>query len=333
MSEISVVTTEDYTLYQLHTEALSASVMLGKGKSLGGIKVLKECGVKDLADYFLVSKYRNAIAGLPYGGAAVIIKDSETLNMNKFGDFLNEIRTTFNEEFLLFEDFGLTSEGVESGSLVSDSIYFGSRTTLASSSTAWSVLSCLKAIRNFKELPKDVYLNIDGVGKVGKFLAGIAKVSGFKVCVSDKDKTKAFDLAEEKGYAWAAQKDIRFLEGIYCPCGVDRTVDQTFAMETDAFAVCGAVDIPLSNSEVGTLLSSRGLLYVPAFVANSGSAIQAAVCLEAEHHGMNNPEVAERVTFVSSQASAILLASTTTAESAEKIGITAAKAVIQKGLT
>jgi len=314
------------------------------GPALGGIRMKAYDGpVGAVVDALRLSEgmtYKNAAAGLPFGGGKSVIVAAEWNSevSYQFAEFLNYVNDELGVEYYGAPDMN-TNNGCmfdiqESGS---DKVVFNEDGGDCSESTAYGVLQSLLALQTFSNIEdaSKMTVNIEGLGKVGARLAKYCKDAGFDVCVSDIDKDKALAMASYHGYAFAAPEDISYLPGVYCPCAVGETVTKEWIKDTEAFAVCGAANNQLDKIDTGKFLAINNILYIPDFIANAGGVISVGVAVENglnSGFGLENPHVLERVEFIRSQARAILMAQTTNIETrnAQLLAIKAVQSSLEK---
>ena len=114
-------------------------------------------------------------------------------------------------------------------------------------------------------------VGVIGVGKVGGSLARKLAHAGARVIAFDVDTGRLDALAEEGIVERAASAEaLLALElDVLAPCAAGGTVSEHVACRV----VCGAANNPLAGPDVASRLASRGVLYVPDFLANCGGLI------------------------------------------------------------
>jgi len=293
------------------------------GPALGGIRLRYYNTSKEMVDDALRlsegMSYKNAIAGLPFGGGKSVINAAMWTEeiAAKYAELLNYV----NNEL---EYFGAPDMNTDNNCMKDildaggEKVFYEPNGGDCSLATAYGVYNSLKAVAQFQNLSgKDFTVNIEGLGKVGAELLALCSESGWDVCVSDLDKEKAFAFAGLYSAGYAAPCDIKFLDGVYCPCAIGGTVDKEFVEKSLASAVCGAANNQLASLDIGMRLSARSQLYVPDFVANSGGVIAVGVALTTgveDGFGIDNPHTEDRIDFIEKQVSSLLEAQTTMVE-------------------
>jgi leucine dehydrogenase len=110
-----------------------------------------------------------------------------------------------------------------------------------------------------------------GVGKVGAPLARKLAGAGARVIAFDVDAARLAALADENVVEPApSAEDLLAREvDVLAPCAAGGAIDEHVSCQV----VCGAANNPLVSADVAARLASRGVLYVPDFLANCGGLI------------------------------------------------------------
>jgi glutamate dehydrogenase/leucine dehydrogenase len=118
-------------------------------------------------------------------------------------------------------------------------------------------------------------VGVVGVGKVGEPLARKLAAAGARVIAFDVDAARLDALAREGVIEAAPSAEAIFARelDVLAPCAAGGAVDEHVACKV----VCGAANNPLASAEVAAKLASRGVLYVPDFLANCGGLINCSV--------------------------------------------------------
>ena len=121
-------------------------------------------------------------------------------------------------------------------------------------------------------------VGVIGLGKVGGPLARKLAADGARVIGCDLDRARADALVEEGVLAAVASAEsivARELD-VLAPCAAGGFVDEAVGTALACRVVCGAANNPLASPGVAAQLASRGVLYVPDFLANCGGLISVA---------------------------------------------------------
>jgi leucine dehydrogenase len=113
-----------------------------------------------------------------------------------------------------------------------------------------------------------------------RLAVGLLK-AGAKVIAGDIDKGKRPGL-EAAGGRWIAPgRELRVAADVFAPCALGGVLTNETVAELQAPLIAGAANNQLADDGVADLLSARGVLWAPDFVANAGGIINIAVELEA----------------------------------------------------
>lgn len=327
--EFQVLPSQSHELLVVgHDETFHACIAVHStklGPALGGIRMKYYETPEDMViDAMKLSEgmsYKNAVAGLPFGGGKSTINAIAWTKevAAKYAQLLNHVNEELGVDYMGAPDMNTDNNCMKD---IQDAggryCFWDSNGGDCSGATALGVFRGLQALSTFLgKSGKDFTVNIEGLGKVGGALVRHCIAEGWDVCVSDINTEFAQGLAAYYSVAYSPPEDIKYLEGVYCPCAVGGTVDKDFVENSEAYAVCGAANNQLVKLDIGMLLASRNKLYVPDFVANSGGVIAVGVALEDgtdDGFSLDNAKTVERVDFIRQQASAILLAQTTQVE-------------------
>jgi leucine dehydrogenase len=252
------------------------------GPGLGGCRIKSYNSHDDaLLDVLRLSKgmtYKSSLAGLNLGGAKAVVNAPKPTReiMLKVGEAVEY----FNGRYITAEDVGTTLPDIEiAGEITSH------RATLdGSSMTARGVLACMAAAVKYQgKWGSDVLsvpIWVQGLGKVGMDLAYRIKdlegnhPPGLNLYVSDL-RSEAIKEAESFGAREITEDDKRFV-GIYAPCAMGQVINDTNVNKIKYGIICGSANNQLTDVSYADVLKSRGVIYVPDFLANAGGVINAA---------------------------------------------------------
>jgi leucine dehydrogenase len=112
-----------------------------------------------------------------------------------------------------------------------------------------------------------------GLGHVGAALARNLAAAGCDLLVADIDERKR-DLATELGATWIDPDAAMLAEcDVLAPCALGGAITPENVSSLQAEIVCGSANNQLSDDSLAELLSERGVLYAPDFIANAGGLI------------------------------------------------------------
>jgi len=117
---------------------------------------------------------------------------------------------------------------------------------------------------------------VQGCGHVGFVLADLLRRAGARVLCADVDPERVGRVVSETGAEAidpAAIYDVP--ADIFAPCALGGIIDDDTVPRFKVEIIAGAANNQLGDDRHGALLSERGILYAPDFVANAGGIISA----------------------------------------------------------
>ena len=114
---------------------------------------------------------------------------------------------------------------------------------------------------------------VQGLGAVGARVAELAAEAGAELLVTDLDPERCA-AAAARGARVVSPADVtRTRCDVLVPCATGGLVDARVARTLPCAVVAGAANNQLTDGETARVLTRRGIVYAPDFVANSGGAI------------------------------------------------------------
>jgi len=279
------------------------------GPGLGGVRFARypspEAAAREARRPAEAMTWKNALAGLPYGGAkSVIIDDGPAPDraalMAAFGRFVATLD-------------GAYVPGVDMGTTTADLAVMASAVATVSCATEdpspWTAAGVLAAIEaaarhvfDYGDLAGRRVL-VQGAGQVGACLVRSLAGRGARVTVADTDAGRAVELARETGALCVpADRGLDTACEIFAPCARARVLDERTARDLKARIVVGAANDQLADEGVARLLADRHITYVPDFLANAGGVIQ----IHALAQGWDGPRLAAAVEAIGDRVSRVL---------------------------
>lgn len=297
------------TIVAVHSTAL--------GPALGGTRFYPYSDEWDaLSDVLRLSEgmsLKSAAAGLHLGGGkAVIIGDPE---LGKTPDLLRaygRIVDSLGGRYVTAEDVGTT---VDDMTIVAEETRWVTGLPLEkggsgdpSPFTARGVVAAMRAAAAYLWGEPELAgrrVAIQGVGKVGRALAGLLHHQGVELVVSDIDPQVAEPVAAETGAQVVDTHEILSVRcDILAPCALGGVLSASTIPNLRCEAVVGSANNQLVEEDDAALLNEAGILYVPDFVANAGGVINISV--ELEPSGYDPFEAGRRVDGIFDQTASIL---------------------------
>lgn len=249
--------------------------------------------------------YKNAMAGLNFGGGkAVIIKspdfDGSGALYEKFGEFVDNL----NGEYVTAEDVGMSVSIMEMVARRTKHVTGlprkdGQAGGDPSPKTAFGVFKGIEAAVKFKLDRADVSgltVALQGVGNVGYHLCRCLAGAGAKLIVADIDEGRVKRVCDEFN-ANAAPHDEIFSQDadVLAPCALGAVLNKQTIPSLKVSIVAGGANNQLETDADGQRLTDAGILYAPDYVINGGGIINVA-CEYAG--GVDDAEVDELVAAI-----------------------------------
>lgn len=260
------------------------------GPAVGGCRMRlytnEEQALEDVLRLSEGMTYKNSIAGIDHGGGKACIIADHSMQagrkelFNQFGKCLKSLSGTYYSA----EDMGTSVQDVawmqEETDYVCGTPEDQGGAGDPSPWTAKGVVSGMQAARKFlanTESLEGLKISIQGVGHVGEHIAKILASKGAKLTICDTSEKTLQRISSEIPCQVVGLDEIYDLDcDIYSPCAVGQTVNPETLKRLKCKIIAGAANNQLTNSEVYSTISERGILYCPDFVINSGGVINVA---------------------------------------------------------
>jgi leucine dehydrogenase len=273
------------------------------GPAVGGVRFWDYgCEKEASLDALRLSRamtYKNALAGLPFGGGkSIIIGDNRVREgreqiLRAHGRFVDSL----GGSYIAAEDVGTTPEDVKVMGL--ETRHVAGLPHLSgdpSPMTAYGVLRAVQASAQYRwgsDRLAGRTVSVQGCGKVGYHLAGLLRRAGAELIISDVDAERAGRVAAELGATVVAPEEILDAGAdIFAPCALGGVVNDESIPRLKAEIVAGSANNQLLEARHGDALAARGILYAPDYVANSGGVISGC---SIELLGLEPPQVSKKV--------------------------------------
>lgn len=290
---------------QLDGAIMIHSTALGPGA--GGCRFWPYQGTDEaLADALRLAEgmsYKNALAGLPFGGAKAVLRKPE-------GDF---------DRARLFRAFGraveqlgglyVTAEDV--GTSVQDMQEVATETRhvaglpsaegrAGGDPSPWTAKGVFESMRAAARAVLDsdlagLTVAVQGTGNVGADLCRRLADAGARLVIADPSAARRDRLAAILGAKVVGVDEIASAQAeIFAPCALGGALTPEVVRGLKAKLVCGAANNQLASPGVADLLLNRGIAYAPDYVVNAGGIIS----VSAEYLGENESDVEYRVAAI-----------------------------------
>jgi leucine dehydrogenase len=275
------------------------------GPAAGGCRMWPYASQAEaVADVLRLSRgmsYKNAMAGLPFGGGkAVIIGDSRTLKtpelLAAFGRMVDSLRG----RYVTAEDVGTTTADMTHVARTTRYVAgLGRAPGVAGGDpapkTALGVFLGLKAAVKFRLGREDLAgltVAVQGVGGVGYHLCGLLAAAGARLKVADVLPTALARVCDE--FRAVPVPPVGVLEeeaDVLAPCALGAVLNARTIARLRAPVIAGAANNQLAQAQDGEALRAAGVLYAPDYVINAGGIISVA----REYYGGTEAQVIEDI--------------------------------------
>src|SRR6476661_383497 len=223
--------------------------------------------------------YKNALAGLPFGGGkSIITRDGEAKDREKLFRVHGRMVDSLGGKYITAEDVGTSPADMEY--VLKETTYVGGlqgRSGDPSPHTARGVFRAMQAAAKHKWGSDDLAgkaVAIQGCGHVGYFLAGELVRVGARLVVTDVDAAKVKRVLDDHGAIAVTPEDIySVVADIFAPCALGGVLNDQTIPQLKATLVVGGANNQLLEPRHGDLLEQRGVLYAPDYAANAGGVI------------------------------------------------------------
>jgi len=270
---------EEATGYQgivvIHSTALGPAI---GGTRYWGYKTEEEA-ITDGLRLARGMTYKNALAGLPFGGGkSIILRDDDAADREKLFRAHGRMVNSLAGQYITAEDVGTSPADMEY--VLKETTYVGGlqgRSGDPSPHTARGVFRAMQAAAKHKWGSDDLAgktVAIQGCGHVGYFLAGELARVGAKLIVTDVDPTKARRAVDDHGASMVAPEEIYSAAAdIFAPCALGGVVNDQTLPQFKVELIVGGANNQLLEPRHGDLLEQRGIVYAPDYAANAGGVI------------------------------------------------------------
>jgi len=253
------------------------------GPAIGGTRFWHyendEAAIKDLLRLARGMTYKNALAGVPFGGGKSIIKrhdkpfDRELL-FRAHGRFVE----TFGGRYITAEDVGTSPADMEFVRMETNHVAgLVGKSGDPSPVTARGVFRALQAAAKYRWGSDDVTgrtVALQGCGHVGYHLASNLRQAGARLIASDVDAEKVGRVVKEFGAVAVGHDQIYgSAADIFAPCALGGIINDQTIPQLKVEVIVGAANNQLLEMRHGDDLHRLGLLYAPDYAANSGGVI------------------------------------------------------------
>ena len=228
--------------------------------------------------------YKNAIAGLPFGGgkSVILASDSAPKSRELFHAFGRAV-DSLNGRYITAEDVGITVSDMQAVREITPHVTGVSEESSLvggdpSPWTARGVLNGIVASAKHAFGSDDISglrVAIQGVGNVGYQVAKLLHAAGAELIAADVNRENLKRVVEEFAAKTVAIDAILGSDcDVLSPCALGNVVNRQTIPNIKAKIIAGAANNQLGRDSDGDLLKQAGILFAPDYVINARTALQ-----------------------------------------------------------
>ena len=258
------------------------------GPAVGGTRFWEYAGEEEaLNDVLRLGRgmtYKNALAGLPFGGGkSVVFRDRHHHapagpERERLFRAHGQLIDTLGGRYITAEDVGTSPADMEYIRLGTSHVAgLAGGAGDPSPHTARGVFRAIEAAAHDRWGKDDLSgktVAIQGCGHVGYYLARELHRAGAKLVVSDVNAANARRVVDEFAAAESPAPEIYSVPAdIFAPCALGGVLNQETIPQLRVAIVAGGANNQLLAVSDGELLEERGILYAPDYAANAGGVL------------------------------------------------------------
>jgi leucine dehydrogenase len=253
------------------------------GPAVGGTRFWKyendDAAIKDLLRLARGMTYKNALAGIPFGGGkSIVLRPDGAIDREKIFRAHGKFVETFGGQYITAEDVGTNPDDM--AIVRQETKHVAGLYGLSgdpSPFTARGVFRTMQAAAKYRwgsESLAGRTVALQGCGNVGYHVASKVSEAGARLIVADVDATKTERLVKEFGATAVAPDTIYAAKAdVFAPCALGGVINDETILQFKVEIIAGGANNQLLESRHGDELEKRGILYAPDYAANSGGII------------------------------------------------------------
>jgi leucine dehydrogenase len=230
--------------------------------------------------------YKNAVAGLKFGGGKAVILATDTAPKSPalFRAF-GRVIESLGGRYITAEDVGCTVADMRS---VGEATRFVSGLPKHGDSaggdpspiTALGVFLGIRAAAKARlgaDSLEDVRVAVQGVGNVGMNLCRLLHKAGAQLVIADVNHDNLQRTRDELPLTEVAPNELLYSDvDVLAPCALGNVITSQSIPNIRAKVIAGAANNQLATEQDGAKLAARDILYAPDYVINAGGIINVA---------------------------------------------------------
>jgi len=270
------------TIIAVHSTAL--------GPAAGGCRrwtyASDEMALTDVLRLSRGMTYKNAVAGLPFGGGkAVILASEQAPKSTQLFEAYGRKVESLDGRYITAEDVGISVDDMR---IVRGVTRFVSGLPQSGSNAGgdpspWTALGVFLGIKAAAasrlgvDSLEGLRVAIQGVGHVGLHLCRLLHDAGAKLVIADVDNTSLRSVCDAMPTELASPQEVLFSDvDVLAPCALGNVLNSETIPQIRAKIVAGAANNQLATTADGARMAKLGILYAPDYVINAGGVISVA---------------------------------------------------------
>ena len=266
-------------LIAIHSTAL--------GPAVGGARFWSYASEEDaITDALRLARgmtYKNAFAGIPFGGGkSIIIGDNRNPEREMIFRAHGRFVESLGGRYITAEDVGTSTSDMEYVRQQTSHVAgLAGRSGDPSPVTAHGVFRAIQASAKFRWGSNELAgrtVAVQGCGHVGYHLAKELSEAGARLVVTDTSRERLTRVREEFDAVTVEPDEIYGVEAdIFAPCALGGIINDQTIPQLKVEIVAGAANNQLLEARHGATLKERNILYAPDYVANAGGIINGCI--------------------------------------------------------
>ncbi len=282
--------------------------------------------------------YKNAVAGLPFGGGkAVILKGPGARATPELFRAFGRAVDSLGGRYVTAEDVGVAVEDMRNVRMETPYVSGLPQEGAAAGGdpSPWTALGVFQGIeaavrhRLERDSVAGIRVAIQGVGHVGHHLAKMLSDAGAELVIADVSRENLARAHDSFAATEVAPRDLLFTDvDVLAPCALGNVINSETIPGIRASIIAGAANNQLAVAADGDRLMERNILYAPDYVINAGGIV--SVAHEYFEQGSED-EVRENVGRIPERLNRIFAESSTSGEATNRIADELARRIVAAG--
>ena len=260
------------------------------GPAAGGCRrwqyVNSEAALTDVLRLSRGMSYKNAVAGLKFGGgkSVILAQDGAEKTPRLFRAFGRTVES-LGGRYITAEDVGCSVDDMREVNAATNYVSGlpkdgdnagGDPSPYTALGVFFGIQSAMKARLGTDSL-KDVSVAVQGVGHVGLNLCRLLSEAGARLIIADVNRANLQQARDELPVTEVAPNELLFSNvDVLAPCALGNILTAQTIPNIKAKVIAGAANNQLATENDGARLAERDILFAPDYVINAGGIINVA---------------------------------------------------------